>query len=113
MLNSLISRNHPDIHNTWWKMKNPNRKIVTELEDLPNIGKAMAKILQLLEIYHPKQLIGKDAYQLHSELYRITGVTHDPCVIDVFLSVVHFMEGGKAVAWRKFTEERKNHLSKN
>ncbi len=112
-MNSLISVNRPGTHNILWKMKNPNRKIVSELEQLPNIGKVMAKDLQLLGIYHPKQLIGKDAYQLHSELSRITGGEHDPCVIDVFLSVVHFMEGGKVLAWWEFTEERKKHLSKN
>ena len=88
-------------------MKNPDRETVSQLEQLPNIGKAMAKDLQLLGIQHPKQLIGKNAYQLHSELYMLTGEKHDPCVIDVFLSVVHFMEGGKALPWWKFTAERK------
>ena len=109
-MNSLISTNRPGTHNVWWKMKTPNRKTVSELEDLPNIGKAMAKDLQLLGIYHPKQLIGIDAYQLHSELCRITGAKHDPCVIDVFLSIVHFMEGGDALPWWNFTDQRKRHL---
>ena len=37
---------------------------VTSLTDLPNIGKAMARDLQIVDIDHPKQLIGKDGYQL-------------------------------------------------
>lgn len=94
-------------------MKSPDRTTVSQLEQLPNIGKAMAKDLQLLGIQHPKQLIGENGYQLHKNLCTLTSEKHDPCVIDVFLSVVHFMEGGKALPWWHFTEERKKHLSKN
>jgi hypothetical protein len=93
-------------------MKNPNRKTVSDLEQLPNIGKAMAKQLRLLGINFPQQLIGRDAYQLHDKLCRLTGTKSDPCVIDVFLSVVHFMEGGEALPWWNFTEERKKILLK-
>ncbi|HIP82317.1 MAG TPA: mitomycin resistance protein [Desulfocapsa sulfexigens] len=91
-------------------MKSPNRKTVSDLEQLPNIGKAMARDLRLLGINSPQQLIGKDAYRLHDELCRLTGTKTDPCVIDVFLSVVHFMEGGEALPWWDFTEERKRTL---
>jgi hypothetical protein len=41
-------------------MKNPDRKTVSQLVALPNIGKAMAADLQLIGIDHPKKLIGKD-----------------------------------------------------
>ena len=75
-------------------MKSPNRQTVSKLTDLPNIGKAMARDLRLINIQHPKDLIGKDGYQLYDELCKVTGKKHDPCVIDVFLSVIHFMEGG-------------------
>jgi hypothetical protein len=34
-------------------------------------------------------------------------VQHDPCVIDVFMLVVSFMEGGAALPWWSFTEQRK------
>lgn len=94
-------------------MKNPNRKTVSQLEQLPNIGKAMAKDLHLLEIHHPKQLIGKDGFQLHKKLCTLTATKHDPCVIDVFLSVIHFMEGGEALPWWHYTEERKKASGKN
>ncbi len=92
-------------------MKNPNRETVTELTDLPNIGKAIAANLYLIGIHHPQDLIGKNGYQLHHELCRVTGENHDPCVIDVFLAVVDFMEGGEPVPWWKFTAERKEYLS--
>ena len=93
-------------------MKHPNRKTVSDIELLPNIGKAMARDLRLLGINSPQQLIGKDAYQLHEKLCKLTGTKTDPCVIDVFLSVVRFMEGGEALPWWNFTEERKRTLLK-
>ena len=94
-------------------MKKPNRQTVTELTDLPNIGKAIAVDLRLINIQHPQDLIGKNAYQLHNELCRVTGERHDPCVIDVFLAVIDFMEGGAPVPWWKFTAERKKHLTRD
>ena len=88
-------------------MKTPNRDKISQLEDLPNIGKAMVRDLRLVGIQHPKDLIGKDAYELYDELCRVTGNKHDPYVPDVFLSVVNFMEGGVAKPWWAFTAERK------
>ena len=93
-------------------MKNPDRATVSKLEDLPNIGPAIAQSLHQLDIQHPQQLIGKNAYQMHKELCKRTQKEHDPCVIDVFLAVVDFMEGGDPVPWYHFTKERKEYLSK-
>lgn len=88
-------------------MKNPDRKTVSRLEDLPNIGKAMADDLRLIGIDHPKKLIGKDPFKLYEALCNATGARHDPCVIDTFMSVVHFMGTGEARPWWSFTDERK------
>jgi hypothetical protein len=88
-------------------MKNPDRKVVSQLEELPNIGKAIAGDLRLIGIEQPQDLIGKNPYQLYDDLCHATGKKHDPCVIDVFLAVVDFMNGGKAKPWWKFTAERK------
>ncbi len=90
-------------------MKTPNRQTVSELEELPNIGKAMADNLRLVGIKHPQELIGEDPYKLYNELCRLTGKKHDPCVIDVFLSVVDYMEGGDTKPWWEFTKGRKKH----
>jgi len=92
-------------------MKNPNRKTVVRLDELPNIGKAMATDLELLGISHPQQLIGQDPVRLYNRLAEITGHSHDPCVLDVFMAVIHFMEGGEAVPWWDFTEQRKRILA--
>ncbi|MBU0961115.1 MAG: helix-hairpin-helix domain-containing protein [Proteobacteria bacterium] len=88
-------------------MKNPDRDKAARLVELPNIGKAMAADLQLLGIDHPQQLIGKEAFALYKELCKKSGKRHDPCVIYVFMSVIHFMEGGEPLPWWSFTDERK------
>lgn len=92
-------------------LKNPDRDTVTELTHLPNIGPAMAADLRLVGVNQPKDLIGKDPFQLYDILCSKTTRKHDPCVIDVFLAAVDFMEGGKATPWWKFTAERKRHLA--
>jgi hypothetical protein len=93
-------------------MKNPDRRKVKKLVDLPNIGKVMAADLQLIGIDHPRKLIGKDPFSLFEKLCIISGQRHDPCVIDVFMSAVHFMEDGEPLPWWLFTEKRKKYLNK-
>ncbi len=94
-------------------MKNPGRQKVTELTDLPNVGRAIARDLRVVGIQKPQDLLGKNAYQLHDELCRVTGEKHDPCEIDVFLAVIDFMQGGDPVPWWKFTAERKRHITRD
>ncbi|MDZ7699383.1 MAG: helix-hairpin-helix domain-containing protein [Deltaproteobacteria bacterium] len=88
-------------------MKNPDRDSVSRLDALPNIGKKIASALHLMGIDHPKQLIGMEPFKMYEDLCIRTGQRHDPCVIDVFMSAVHFMEGGDPLPWWSFTPERK------
>ena len=83
------------------------RADVTELEDLPNVGPAMAADFRRLGITRPKQLTGKDPYKLYEKLYRVTGVRQDPCVIDVFIAATRFMGGDPPKPWWHYTAERK------
>lgn len=87
-----------------------NRNKVTKLTDLPNIGKVMAADLQLLGIKTPDDLISCDAFQLYDDLCHLTHAKHDPCVIDVFMSITRFMQGEPARAWWEYTTERKQIL---
>ena len=87
------------------------RERVRVLTDLPYIGKAGAADLVLLGISHPQQLVGCDPVQMYQELCELTQQRHDPCVIDVFMSITRFMAGEPAQAWWKFTEERKKILA--
>ncbi len=83
------------------------RERVKTLTDLPNIGRAMAEDLHLLGIDKPEQLKGRDPYGLYQELSIVTGQQQDPCVLDTFISITHFMNGGDALPWWSYTAERK------
>lgn len=88
-----------------------DRNKITKLTDLPNIGKAAAADLQLLGINVPEDLMNRDAFQLYDDLCHLTQAKHDPCVIDVFISVIRFMQGEPARPWWEYTAERKQILS--
>jgi len=88
-------------------MKNPERTTVARLEQLPNIGKAMATDLRLLGIERPQQLIGREPLGLFQALEELTGQQQDPCVLDTLMAVIDFMEGGEPRPWWSFTTERK------
>lgn len=87
-----------------------NRNRLKSLTDLPNIGKACAGDLTLLGIREPKDLIGKNPFTMYAELCKKTKQRHDPCVIDVFMSITSFMSGEEPLPWWAFTEERKKTL---
>lgn len=81
------------------------------LTDLPNIGPAMAGDLRLLGIERPEELVGRDPFALYGELCALTGVRHDPCVIDVFIAITRFMHGEEPRPWWAYTAERKRTLA--
>ncbi len=93
-------------------MKNPNRKTVSELEALPNLGKAISADLRLIDISEPQNLIGKNPFDLYDKLCIKKGKHIDHCVIDVFMSAIDFMEGEEPKAWWNFTQKRKEILKK-
>ena len=80
------------------------------LEQIPNIGKAVAEDLRILGIKKPSQLKGKDGIKLYHKLNKLTGIRHDPCMADTLMAAVDFMNGGKALPWWKFTAKRKTLL---
>lgn len=86
------------------------RKNIVHLEDLPNIGKAIASDLRLIGIYAPEELKGKDPFDMFKKLNDQTGEKHDPCLLDVFISVVRYMEGAPPHPWWYYTPERKKAL---
>jgi hypothetical protein len=87
-----------------------NRSKVSQLTDLPNVGKATADDLRLLGFVLPEQLIGECPFKLYERLCRETGCRHDPCVIDVFMSIICFLNGQPPRPWWEFTQIRKSVL---
>ena len=79
----------------------------TALEQLPNVGPALAADLRLIGIEEPTQLRGKDAFVLYQRLCAATGQRQDPCVLDTFMAVTDFMRGAPAAPWWKYTAQRK------
>ncbi|HJV69772.1 helix-hairpin-helix domain-containing protein [Ideonella sp.] len=77
------------------------------LEQLPNVGPAMAGDLRLLGIQHPADLRGRDAFALYRALERATGQRQDPCVLDTFMAIVDFMQGAEPKPWWAYTAARK------
>jgi hypothetical protein len=89
-----------------------NREDVTHLEDIPNIGSAIAADLRQLGITLPVELPGRDPYAMYEDLCQITGQRHDPCLLDTFIAAVRFMEGAPKKPWWKYTAERKRVMAR-
>ncbi|MBU0632546.1 helix-hairpin-helix domain-containing protein [bacterium] len=89
---------------------NPSKVIrekVVKLTDLPNIGVSMAKDLRFIGINTPDDIQGKDPFELYKALIVKSGKRQDPCVLDVFMSITDFMNGGEPKVWWDYTQERK------
>ena len=83
------------------------REKVQTLTDLPNIGVSMAKDLRLIGIDTPDDLQGKDPFELYKNLCEKIGTRQDPCVLDTFMSITDFMNGGEPKVWWEYTQKRK------
>ena len=71
---------------------------VRRLEDIPNIGKAVADDLRRIGVATPADLWGRDPYALYAGLNAATGMRHDPCVLDTFIAATRFPERLRATA---------------
>jgi len=77
------------------------------LEQLPNVGPALAPDLRLIGIRHPHELRGQDPFALYRRLCEATGVRQDPCVLDTFMAATDFAAGAAAAPWWAYTAKRK------
>jgi hypothetical protein len=93
------------------KLKSDECTSCRELEQIPNIGPALAQDLGTIGITRPAQLVGRDPYVMYDELCRKTAYRHDPCVLDTFIAAVRFMEGAPKQPWWAYTAERKRTLN--
>lgn len=87
-----------------------NRTNVKNLKEIPNVGPATIKYLNIIGINTPFELLGQNPYSMFQELCSVTGKQFDPCLADVFISSVRYMEGEPAKSWWEYTEERKKNL---
>lgn len=111
----LVSSDPGPISVTWIpKTMNPGKVVrsrVATLTDLPNVGRETAADLRLLGYERPDDIKGACPFEMHRRLCGITGHVHDPCVIDIFMSVTEFLAGDPPRPWWSFTRRRKDRLS--
>ena len=88
------------------------RSNVSDFNKIPNVGPATIRYLNILGINKPFELIGQNPYSMYRELCKIVSKQFDPCLADVFISAVKFMEGEPPQKWWHYTEERKRTLPK-
>jgi hypothetical protein len=79
----------------------------SSLEQLPNIGPALAADLRRLGINHPRELRSRDPFVLYQALCAATGRRQDPCVLDTFMAATDFMRGAAPTPWWHYTAQRK------
>ena len=77
------------------------------LEQVPNIGPAIAADLRAIGIRTPRELAGRDAFVLYQALCAKTGKRQDPCVLDTFMAATDFMRGAAPAPWWAYTPQRK------
>jgi hypothetical protein len=87
------------------------RQEIARLEDIPNVGPAVAGDLRRLGVTAPADLLGRDPYEMYDDLCRLTRQRHDPCLLDTFIAAVRYMAGGPKKPWWKYTAERKRNLA--
>ena len=88
------------------------RTNISDFNEIPNVGPATIRYLNILGINKPFELIGQNPYSMYKGLCKKAGKQFDPCLADVFISAVKFMEGEPPQKWWYYTEERKRTLSK-
>jgi Pathogenicity locus len=88
-----------------------DRSTLRRLEQLPNVGPAVARYLRRAGVEQPADLADRDPYALFEELCRLTGTRLDPCLLDTIISAVRFMGGEEARPWWAYTAERKRGLA--
>ncbi len=82
------------------------------LQQIPNVGPAIAADLLRLGVKSVEALKGADPTVLYDKLSALDGQAHDPCVWDVFAAAIEYAESGQTKAWWHYTPKRKE-LFKN
>ena len=82
-----------------------------ELLTLRFVGPKTAAVLHAIDINTPADLQGQDPFAMYDDLNARTGKRYDPCVLDVFMSLVADANGEPKRAWWDYTAERKRALA--
>ncbi len=81
--------------------------MIKQLNDLRNVGNETIEGLHLLNIYTVDELAKKDPTVLFHELEERTHRRQNPCVWDVFASIIHEAAHSEPTDWWEWTARRK------
>lgn len=81
--------------------------MTSELTAIPNVGPAVARKLERLDVHGAGDLRGRDPHELFERLCALDGSRHDPCLLDTFVAAVAYADGELARPWWEFSRERK------
>ena len=77
------------------------------LTEIPNVGPAVARMLERAGVMALDDLRGRDPEELFEQLCVLDGRRHDPCLLDTFVAAVAYADGGPARPWWEYSRERK------
>ncbi len=83
------------------------RRMTSDLTAIPNIGPAVARKLERLDVHSADDLRGRDPHELFERLCALDDMRHDPCLLDTFVAAVDYADGGRPRPWWEFSRERK------
>jgi hypothetical protein len=81
--------------------------MASTLTEIPNVGPAVARLLQRVGVSALDDLRGRDPEELFEQLCVLDGRRHDPCLLDTFVAVVAYADGAPARPWWEYSRERK------
>lgn len=76
------------------------------LQEIPNVGPAVARRLLALGFDGVEALRGQDPEALFARTEAQRGVPEDPCLLDTYRAVVAFADTGDDRPWHAFSRER-------
>jgi hypothetical protein len=76
------------------------------LQEIPNVGPAIARRLAELGFDSAASLRGQDPEELLARTEAARGTPEDPCLLDTYRAIIAYAETGDTRPWHAFSRER-------
>jgi len=90
-----------------------DRATIARFDQIINVGPATSDDFVRMGIGTPQALIGQDPVKLYQQVCKLDQQFHDPCVLDVFMATVDYMNGNRPQTWWSYTPERKKRYARH
>jgi hypothetical protein len=87
-------------------MSTPDTATLKRLQEIPNVGPAVARRLAELGFDGVESLRGQDPEDLFARTEAARGSAEDPCLLDTYRAVIAFADTGDDRPWHAFSRER-------